>query len=101
MPRITAKSLVFMSFLAASQRLGGQLQPQPGLDRPQKSATAVKVASGAINVDGKLNEATWAAIVPIQDFVQKDPIEGAAPSDRMEIRIAYDEDALYVGTRVI
>jgi hypothetical protein len=71
------------------------------LDRPQKSATAVKVPSGAINVDGKLDESAWADVPALTDFVQKDPIEGATPTDQLQIRIAYDDEALYVATRVV
>jgi hypothetical protein len=59
------------------------------------------VPNGAIQVDGHLREAAWAQIAAIADFVQKDPVEGAAPTDRLEVRIAYDDDALYVATRVI
>jgi hypothetical protein len=69
-------------------------------ERPQKSASAVRVPQDAIDVDGRLSESVWAAIPPLSDFVQKNPIEGAPPTDRLEVRIAYDEDALYVATRV-
>jgi hypothetical protein len=100
MPRHILKLLVVIGLAAPSGRLIAQTSVQPRLDRPQKSATAVKVASGSISVDGKLNEPIWASIAPLQDFVQKDPVEGATPTDRLEIRIAYDDDALLVATRV-
>ena len=41
-----------------------------------------------------------AAAAPITDFVQKEPTEGAAPTDAMEVRFVYDDDALYVGARM-
>ena len=66
-----------------------------------KRATAVRIKPGAINVDGKLDEAVWSSIPPLTDFVQKDPVEGGVPSDKMEIRFAYDDAALYVASRVI
>lgn len=69
-------------------------------ERPQKSAAAVRVPQHAIDVDGRLAESVWAGIPPLSDFVQKNPVEGAPPTDRLEIRIAYDDDALYVATRV-
>src|SRR4051812_1422788 len=68
--------------------------------RPQKSATAVRIANGSIKVDGRLDDAAWSTIPPLRDFVQKDPIEGAAPTDQLEIKIAYDDEALYVATHV-
>ena len=101
MPRRLSKLLLLLTLLVPAGTSSAQSAVQPTLDRAQKSASAVKVASGGIHVDGKLNEPMWASIPPLTDFVQKDPIEGATPTDRLEIRIAYDDDALYVATRVI
>ena len=36
----------------------------------------------------------------IAGFVQKEPAEGAQPTDRMDVRFAYDDTALYVGARM-
>ena len=69
-------------------------------DRPQKRATAVRVPAGAIHLDGRLDDAAWANVPVLADFVQKDPIEGATPTDQLEVRIAYDDDALFIATRV-
>ncbi|MEX1256670.1 MAG: DUF5916 domain-containing protein [Gemmatimonadota bacterium] len=67
---------------------------------PRRIATAVRVESGAIEVDGVLDEAAWSAALPLSDLVQKEPTEGAAPSERTEVRFAYDGEALYVGARM-
>jgi len=64
-------------------------------------ADAVRVADGAIRVDGRLDEGAWQSAPLVTDFVQKEPVEGAAPSDRMEVRFAYDAAALYVGARML
>jgi hypothetical protein len=48
-------------------------------------------------VDGALDEPFWSTLEPISDFVQRDPVDGAFPSERTEVRIAYDEDHLYFG----
>ena len=68
--------------------------------RVNKSISAVRVANGSIRTDGRLTDAAWASVPPTTDFLQKQPVEGAAPTDQVEIRMAYDDDALYVGTRV-
>ena len=83
--------------------LGAQPQSPPATpsERPQKNALAVKVPSGSIEVDGRLGDAAWRQVPELADFIQKDPIEGAAPTDQLRIRIAYDDEALYVATRVI
>ncbi len=67
---------------------------------PHKVATAVRIR-GSIRLDGKLDDPQWSTATPISDFVQKDPVEGGVPSDKLEVRFLYDDDALYVGTRVV
>jgi hypothetical protein len=66
----------------------------------RKQASAVRVPAGSIQVDGRLEEAAWATVAALEDFTQKEPSQGAAPTDRRQVRIAYDEDALYVGARL-
>ena len=67
---------------------------------PRKQATAVRVDSGSIRVDGRLDDDAWKRAVPIADFVQKEPVEGAAPEEATEVRIAYDDEALFIGARM-
>jgi hypothetical protein len=62
--------------------------------------TATSVAGvAAIAVDGELNDAGWQQAVPVTTFVQRDPLEGAAPSFKTEARVIYDSSAIYVGVR--
>ena len=59
---------------------------------------ALRLESGAaIEVDGRLDEEAWERAIPITDFTQQEPVEGGTPSERTEIRVVYDEDALYIG----
>ena len=51
-------------------------------------------------MDGRLDEEAWALAPAITDFMQKEPIEGAVPTDAMDVRFVYDETALYVGARM-
>ena len=69
-------------------------------DEGRKKAVAVRVAEDAIRIDGRLLEEVWQDAPAVTDFIQKEPIEGAAPTDRMEVRFAYDDGALYVGARM-
>ncbi|HEX9608195.1 MAG TPA: DUF5916 domain-containing protein [Gemmatimonadaceae bacterium] len=57
-------------------------------------------STGTINIDGKLNEPAWAAAVPSGDFTQSYPNVGAKATDPTEVRVLYDDDALYVGVRM-
>ena len=66
----------------------------------RKQATATRVPNGSIRVDGRLDDEAWQKAAPITDFIQKEPTEGAAPTDAMDVRIVYDDDVLYVGARM-
>ena len=66
----------------------------------RKQARATRVANGAIRLDGALDEAIWSAAPAITDFVQREPVEGAAPNDPTDVRIVFDDDAIYVGARM-
>jgi Domain of unknown function (DUF5916) len=66
----------------------------------RKQATAIRVPNGSIRVDGRLDDEAWRQAKPITDFIQKEPVEGAPPTDAMDVRIAYDDDVLYVGARM-
>ncbi len=50
-----------------------------------------------IRLDGKLDEEAWASAPVFDRFVQTFPREGAAPSERTEVRILLDDNNLYVG----
>ena len=58
------------------------------------------VRDGPVIMDGKLEEAAWNAAGPISGFTQSQPHEGRPATQRTEIRVLYDDDALYIGARV-
>ncbi|MHC5115377.1 MAG: carbohydrate binding family 9 domain-containing protein [Planctomycetota bacterium] len=50
-------------------------------------------------IDGTLDDAAWEEAAVIDDLRQVEPVEGAEPSERTEIRVLFDEDFLYVAFR--
>ncbi len=64
------------------------------LDAPQ--ATAIRIDS-QITVDGRVEEDAWLETPAITEFTQLDPDEGAPASLRSDVRIVYDDEALYIG----
>src|SRR5579883_701101 len=57
-------------------------------------------ATEKITIDGVLNDPVWMK-APIEfDFTQRDPIQGADPSERTQIQIAYDDASIYFGVRM-
>ena len=96
---ITAGALYTVTPLAAQQGvpiatdvvLTGSLN-----DAPRPHAQAVR-ATGSIDIDGQLDEASWDAAFVIDRFVQQRPNAGAPVSERTEVRILYDDENFYVG----
>ncbi len=54
-------------------------------------------ASGPIALDGVLNEPAWAAAPVASHFVQNEPHEGAPATYDTEVRVLYDDQAMYFG----
>ena len=65
-----------------------------------KTARAVRITGEVPRIDGNLDDPAWSRAPVISDFVQKIPVEGAVPSVATEVRLLYDDDALYVGARL-
>ena len=61
---------------------------------------AVRAAPGTIRIDGRLNDDAWAAAEPATGFRQQSPHDGDPATERTEVRILYDDEAVYVGARM-
>jgi hypothetical protein len=70
-----------------------------GGSAPAYVVTAARL-DGELRVDGRLDEAAWAAASPAGGFVQQVPVEGAPSTQRTEARVLYDGRAVYVGMRM-
>ncbi|MEY3667772.1 MAG: hypothetical protein RL572_1312, partial [Pseudomonadota bacterium] len=64
--------------------------------RPALQAMRIPAGS-AVELDGSLDDAVWARATPITQFRQQEPVEGGEPSEPTEIRVLYDDEALYIG----
>jgi hypothetical protein len=68
-------------------------------DPGQKRVEIVRTAAPP-TIDGVLDDAVWANAARIGNFHQVNPTEYAAPSERTEIYLLYDDDALYIAARL-
>lgn len=78
---------------AASSAAEAQMITQTGATGRSGRATVVTAPP---QVDGRLDDAVWRSATVFTDFVQREPIEGNAVSERTEVRIVTDGEALYV-----
>lgn len=56
-----------------------------------------KRADGPVTLDGRLDETSWAGAPIAKGFLQNDPREGAPATFDTEVRLIYDDRALYIG----
>jgi len=64
--------------------------------RLERRLEAVR-ATGAIMLDGMLDEPSWASAPIATHFIQNDPREGDPATFDTEVRVVYDDDAMYFG----
>ena len=60
---------------------------------------AIRLAAG-IRLDGILDEEVYRSVLPITDFLQQVPVEGAPATERTEAWILFDDTNVYVSARV-
>ncbi|MFI5252020.1 MAG: DUF5916 domain-containing protein [Bacteroidota bacterium] len=77
-------------YLVVVNRSMGFVNPTP------KSAHATRLTH-AISIDGMLNESDWKNAETFSDFRQFDPVEGVDPTEKTDVKLLYDDNALYVG----
>ena len=103
MTRTAALILVFHAAAAASA--GAQMAATPdsilthrgGYTPP--TVTAAR-ADAAPSLDGRLDDAVWRLATPVTGFRRDRPGDGNPAGERTEVRVAYTDDALYIGARM-
>jgi len=111
----TLSTLMALIFLFPAPPLRGQLPVPPVGAAEEEGGAVLSVAAGApyvhsaapvsrairlseeIRMDGRVDEPAWVAAVPVTDFTQLDPAEGEPATQRTEVRIAFDDQAVYIG----
>ena len=56
--------------------------------------------SGGIRVDGVLDEEAWRLAAAATDFTQSEPRDGQPASEQTDVRVAFDDQFLYIGARM-
>lgn len=81
------------SALAQSGQTPGSASGGPS---PRPVASAVQAAVPP-TIDGMLDDDAWTAATPHANFVQAEPFEGQPASESTEVRILFDDQAIYIG----
>lgn len=92
--------LVFTVFYSASARdFTTDEMIEMGRKYPKRIYYITRIEGAAPSIDGVLDEHCWQQGVWDGGFKQREPLEAAEPSDQTEIKLLYDNDAIYVAIR--
>jgi|GEM_PF-5915788 len=65
----------------------------------QRHLNATRITED-IKIDGKLNKAVWATAEIANDFTNFQPTPGIKPTHKTDVRLLYDDKAVYVGAHL-
>jgi hypothetical protein len=82
--------------LSATLFLCGSLETSAQTSRPEVEAYRLMEGETLV-VDGVPDERFWTKAVPATDFRQRDPDNGAAATERTEVRVVFDTDRIVLG----
>jgi len=101
-PTVTCRSRWSFCFGAALALLCGEIaaQDQGNGHAPHIIVKAVRTTTPP-TIDGHLNDECWSRAEPVAGFTQVDPDEGQPATEDTQIRVAYDNDALYIAARML
>lgn len=89
-----ATAVIGLLFFTFFGRAGAQVTQ--GVDLQKKVMNAVR-ADVAPKIDGVADDEVWQRGALATDFVMYNPYNGIASKYRTEVRVLYDDDALYIG----
>lgn len=93
MPHV--RTLVAVLLLLTAASTSAQIQDE---EASRRTITAEHLLDGeSLVLDGLLDEPFWLRAVPGTDFIQQDPVLGGTPTERTQVRFAFDRDNLYMG----
>jgi hypothetical protein len=61
-----------------------------------RSVVATPVAT-AMSIDGLVNDPAWSSVPTVGDLIQREPKPGEPPTEKTDIKIAYNSTHLYIG----
>jgi hypothetical protein len=109
MPRTSSVLRAALPLVGAFAALSAAAQQQAAAAGASASQTAGGLATPSlragratgIRIDGRLDEPAWSTAEVGRDFVQQRPNPGGKATEATEVRVLYDDQAVYVGARML
>src|SRR2546425_3081718 len=72
--------------------------PPEVMSRDARGRTTVRAVrlEAPMKIDGKLDESVYESVASMSDFIQQDPVENAAATEKTEVWVFYDRDNVYI-----
>ena len=85
-----------------AQQTGNDASDAARVGRPPLARPSMVAAPrpSDIVLDGVLDDAAWAAARPASGFVQREPVEGVPAEEDTEVRVLFDDEAIWIGLRM-
>lgn len=98
LPSRSASLAVFLAFVAFVAIPADAFPQVPGAETPRgaRNGTAAVITKAPV-IDGHLDEEVWKSGELLTGFIQRELDEGQPATERTEVRILTDGEALYVG----
>jgi len=96
---ITLGSIGLLTGAAAAQQRGSPDTTRARGRLPSSATIRATAIFTAVTLDGRLDEPFWATADSIDDFRQREPLEGSSATERTVIKVAQDAEALYIAVR--
>jgi len=87
-------SLMWVVMLLLLDPVGISAQTNDAIEIPVFNASRVSIA---MTIDGALDEPAWNQAQAASDFTQYEPDEGSSPTYPTEVKVLYDDRAIYIG----
>jgi len=84
---------------SAAAVLTAALAVSPVGAQPANTMVEAVRANGPVLLDGRLDDPAWQGAPVFSAFIQQVPAPGAPATERTEVQVVYDDDALYVAVR--
>src|SRR2546425_12200748 len=79
--------------------MGAAQQDNSGGRRTSSATIRATLIRAPVTLHGRLDEPFWAAADSIDDFRQREPLEGSPATERTVVKVAYDAEAIYIAVR--
>ena len=94
-------AIASLTLLAIAPRLAAQQGDPPAPSTPQVSAVRLPTGVTAPRLDGRLDDAAWGTVEPLDGLRQREPLEGVPATERTIVRVLYDATTLYVAVEAL